>query len=61
MGDIRFVEHGPIGHEPLQVAYGHRLTLLSPYADRLTLVFLGTDPTADRGKGVIALENGGGP
>jgi len=56
---LRPIGHGPVGHEPLQVADGHRFTLDAAHASGFALGLLGADPAADRRQGVVTLENAG--
>src|SRR6185503_8599944 len=48
------VLHGPVGHESLQRADGHRLALLAADAESLALRLLGTDPPGHAGQRVVA-------
>jgi len=50
------MDHGPIGHESLQIAYGHRLSFHATDAYCFALGLLGTDPAADRWKGIVVLK-----
>lgn len=52
----------PIGHKAFQPADGDAFALLAPDTDGLALVFLGADPAADGGQGIIRREDfpGGG-
>ncbi len=53
MGHLLGVLQGPVGHEPLQRADGHRLPLPAPEAASLALALLRADPTGHAGKGVV--------
>ncbi len=62
--DGRFFRVGPrqpaVGREPLQAADGHRVVLLPQEAVLLALVLLRADAAADRGEGVVRLDDAGG-
>ena len=49
----RRVAQGPVGHEALEVADGHRSAGLGPQADLFALALLRADPPGDAGQGVV--------
>jgi hypothetical protein len=49
--------HGPVGDKPLQIADGNGLTFESADALFFALGFLGTDPAADGGQGIVTTQN----
>ena len=61
-GQLVQVRLGPVRHEALQVADGHRVALLGADADALALRLLRADPPGHAGQGVVVQEalRGGG-